>query len=156
MLLVGNHHQLKPLVFSRKEQNPFTEQLQISLFSRLIWNGLPAVKLLEQHRVHTQLCDFVSQVFYDGELRTPDTLDEYVIDVNRRFVKHNSRSKTFRTGGALMWVDVKDSQAQPDSRQISTTNVKKAASTVAIIQRTLSNSTIRLDELVELQVRLED
>ena len=113
---------------------------------------MPAVKLLEQRRIHIQLCDFVSQVFYDGELQTPDTLDEYAIDVNRRFDKHNSRSKTFRNGGALMWVDVKDSQAQPDSRQISTTDVKKAASTLAIIQRMLSNSTIRLDELVELQV----
>jgi superfamily I DNA and/or RNA helicase len=150
LLLVGDHHQLRPLVFSRKQQNPFVEQLQISLFTRLIWNGLPALMLLEQHRMNAALCSFISQVFYDGQLRTSNNLGQYVADVNRRFIKHNSQSNTFRLGGALLWVNVKDSGAEPDARKVSTINVHNAASTIAILQSMVSQNTIRLEEVTVL------
>ncbi|KAL2854942.1 AAA domain-containing protein [Aspergillus pseudoustus] len=40
LLLVGEHHQLKPFVFTGLAENPLTHQLQVSLFSRLYYNGL--------------------------------------------------------------------------------------------------------------------
>ncbi|KAG2027924.1 hypothetical protein GB937_000372 [Aspergillus fischeri] len=50
--------------------NPLVDQLQMWLFSRLHRNGLHAVMLTEQHRMHESMAQLVSSLFYNGELQT--------------------------------------------------------------------------------------
>ncbi|KAL7553948.1 hypothetical protein ACHAWF_018847 [Thalassiosira exigua] len=72
LILVGDHKQLGPHA---------CDSSCMSLFERLISKAesgmilAPTTMLSQQHRMHSKLCDFPSQAFYDGRLVTAEGLD---------------------------------------------------------------------------------
>jgi regulator of nonsense transcripts 1 len=65
LILVGDHRQLPPTVTSQRAEE---EGLDISLFERLLSNGLPAHMLTTQYRMHPTIREFPSSRFYDNRL----------------------------------------------------------------------------------------
>ncbi|RLL95452.1 hypothetical protein CFD26_105007 [Aspergillus turcosus] len=76
--VIGDHQQLRPLVFSRAKENPFQSQLQISLFTRLKLNGFMDVMFTDQHCMVGDLCNMISDVFYASKLSTAANLEDTV------------------------------------------------------------------------------
>ncbi|XP_062505134.1 helicase with zinc finger domain 2-like isoform X2 [Corticium candelabrum] len=67
IVLIGDHKQLQPVVV-----DPLVKkQLCTSLFERL---ASRAFMLKEQYRMHPSICEFPSQMFYGGQLLTPDEI----------------------------------------------------------------------------------
>ena len=64
MILVGDPHQLPPLVHSKKRRR----DLQLSLMERLIEQGYPCDVLNVQHRSHKMIASWSSQRFYNSGL----------------------------------------------------------------------------------------
>ncbi|CAD7939341.1 unnamed protein product [Amoebophrya sp. A25] len=62
VVMLGDHKQLPPTVFCDEEA------LSVSLFERLIDEGVEPVTLVEQWRMHSQIAKFPSQAFYHGWL----------------------------------------------------------------------------------------
>ncbi|RHZ54592.1 hypothetical protein CDV55_101040 [Aspergillus turcosus] len=73
--VIGDHQQLRPLVFSRAKENPFQSQLQISLFTRLKLNGFMDVMFTDQHCMVGDLCNMINDVFYASKLSTAANLE---------------------------------------------------------------------------------
>jgi hypothetical protein len=77
-ILIGDHHQLPPTVedaIIKRLTSPETKATDLrreTLFSDLFGGVLPSnrVKLLEQYRMHEVIGDLVSDLFYDGQLRS--------------------------------------------------------------------------------------
>lgn len=86
IILVGDHkqlpHMLEPDVLKLLTEDPkFKDipEIEKSLFERLF--GMfskgrepKAIALTEQFRMHPDICSFVSEVFYDGKLKTADSI----------------------------------------------------------------------------------
>ncbi|GBO10016.1 putative helicase senataxin [Araneus ventricosus] len=77
-ILVGDHHGLPAVVLSKTAENfgygrsAFERFLQY--FSRSQQEN-PVVQLLEQHRMHSDICYFPSYYFYNNQLTTADGID---------------------------------------------------------------------------------
>jgi hypothetical protein len=72
LVLIGDHKQLRPKVenYSLTVEAKMGGTLNISLFERLVDNKYGAhVQLKEQHRMHPDISDLVSKLFYDGSLK---------------------------------------------------------------------------------------
>jgi len=65
LILVGDHRQLPPTVTSQRAEEG---GLEISLFERLLSNGLPAHMLTTQYRMHPTIREFPSSRFYENRL----------------------------------------------------------------------------------------
>ncbi len=87
IVLVGDHkqlpHMLEPDVLKMLKEKPeFKDipEIEKSLFERLFEmfsGGHPrakAIALTQQFRMHPSICNFVSESFYDGQLRTAKTI----------------------------------------------------------------------------------
>ena len=67
LILVGDHKQLPATVFSRSaEQHLYSR----SLFERLHHSGYPMCTLKRQMRMHPEIAQFPSDLFYDSEIET--------------------------------------------------------------------------------------
>ncbi|KAF5225373.1 regulator of nonsense transcripts 1 [Trypanosoma cruzi] len=80
VFLVGDHCQLRPLVFSLPAERA---GLRRSLFERLLMTGHRAVRLDVQYRMHPALSLFPSDQFYEGTLQ--NGLTEEQRDASRVF-----------------------------------------------------------------------
>lgn len=83
IILVGDHKQLPPMlepdIIKKLQENPEFRNIpdiEISLFERLFEifikeksGHIKAIRLEQQYRMHPDLCQFVSDVFYDGSLK---------------------------------------------------------------------------------------
>lgn len=67
LILIGDQNQLPPVVLSA---NASKHGLGISLFSRLIAGGLAPKLLTEQYRMHPKICEFPSNQFYAGLVKS--------------------------------------------------------------------------------------
>nr|KAG5696344.1 hypothetical protein BaRGS_028339 [Batillaria attramentaria] len=68
VVLIGDHKQLRPIITCQAAAELGLEQ---SLFERLYdRNDVPRMFLNVQYRMHPQICEFPSQEFYEGKLRT--------------------------------------------------------------------------------------
>ena len=65
LIMVGDHRQLPPTVISREAEKG---GLNVSLFERLIENGLSTTMLTTQYRMHPTIREFPSARFYDNRL----------------------------------------------------------------------------------------
>ncbi|MGO8946166.1 MAG: AAA domain-containing protein [Ktedonobacterales bacterium] len=79
-ILVGDEHQLPPLVISKEAANL---GLKRSLFSELLdkWGEAASVSLRSQYRMHPVICGFPSVAFYDGKLTTASTAQEAIMPI---------------------------------------------------------------------------
>ena len=84
LILIGDHKQLRPKstdsLFGR------SHKLEISLFERLISNGLPHATLKFQRRMRPEISRIVSDHMYDKKLIDHETTKEYE---HVRGIKHN-------------------------------------------------------------------
>ncbi|RHZ50301.1 DEAD/DEAH box helicase [Aspergillus thermomutatus] len=135
-VLIGDHHQLRPLVLSSHKQNPLADQLQMSLFSRLHRDGLHAVMLKEQHRMHESMAQMVSSIFYNGELQTSRATADQTRELARQINLFNRR--TFRHSAQMLFLDVKDSMDHRDAQQRSRLNAAHRSVAAALVIRLLS------------------
>ena len=65
LILVGDHKQLPPTVTSQSAES---SGLSISLFDRMLKNGMTAHMLTKQYRMHPTIREFPSARFYDNRL----------------------------------------------------------------------------------------
>ncbi|XP_035982534.1 helicase with zinc finger domain 2 isoform X1 [Fundulus heteroclitus] len=83
VVLIGDHKQLQPIV-----KNQIVKKLGMSrsLFERYytILHGNTAVMLDTQYRMHKDICEFPSEEFYDGKLKTGVPQPSSVLLVNGR------------------------------------------------------------------------
>ncbi|ESL06566.1 regulator of nonsense transcripts 1 [Trypanosoma rangeli SC58] len=73
VFLVGDHCQLRPIVFSRPAEKA---GLRRSLFERLLLTGHRPVRLEVQYRMHPSLSLFPSDQFYEGTLQNGVTAEQ--------------------------------------------------------------------------------
>jgi regulator of nonsense transcripts 1 len=147
-LLIGDHQQLRPLVFSRPRENPFAHQLQISLFTRLKLNGFMDIMFTEQHRMVGGLCRMVSSVFYESKLVTAAILEDTVEQTFGMVRRYNGQ--VFRKGQSLTFLDVSDAEDERDCRQGSRINPKFAAIVYALINDLLHSTQIAANQIAVL------
>lgn len=85
IILVGDHkqlpHMLEPDVLKMLKDDPMfqdMEEIEKSLFERLFEmfskGQKKAIRLTRQFRMHPDICQFVSETFYDGFLKTSETV----------------------------------------------------------------------------------
>ena len=122
IVLVGDHkqlpHMLEPDVLELIKNDPKFKDLpeiEKSLFERLFelfskGNKPKAVLLTEQYRMHPDICKFVSDVFYDGQLKTAESITP----------EKCSSPKSINDGRALTFVNI------PISRGAETTGTSKS------------------------------
>jgi hypothetical protein len=67
LVLVGDHYQLPPTVQSEEAEQ---RGLTLSLYGRLVRQGLAPWFLDTQHRAHPKLMEFVARTIYGGRLRS--------------------------------------------------------------------------------------
>ena len=122
IILVGDHkqlpHMLEPDVLKRLMDNPrFKDipEIEKSLFERLFEmfsNGQKpkAIALTHQFRMHPDICNFVSEAFYDGMLKTADSIT----------AEKRMSPETINKGMALTFVNI------PIARGAETSGVSKS------------------------------
>lgn len=71
LILIGDHMQLRPTIASF--QLDVEKHLTISMFERLVNNGMEKVQLKEQHRMRKEICNLVRPL-YDNLVDNPDVL----------------------------------------------------------------------------------
>mmetsp|Transcript_18121 Transcript_18121/g.25403 ORF Transcript_18121/g.25403 Transcript_18121/m.25403 type:complete len:528 (+) Transcript_18121:826-2409(+) len=71
LVLVGDPCQLEPTVLSDLAR----KNLTVSLFDRLVQNGVPSSLLDTQYRMHPAISEFPSSTFYGGKLKNGITSD---------------------------------------------------------------------------------
>lgn len=72
VFLLGDDKQLQPVNTSAKGKvkfNYFSDRLNISLLARLVREGFPHHRLLEQRRMHSSIAAFPNRTIYGGLLR---------------------------------------------------------------------------------------
>merc|ERR1719443_351082 len=67
LVLVGDHCQLPPSVMSREAE---LRGLSLSIYNRLVDNGIGAHFLDTQYRSHPKLAEFSARTFYRGALKS--------------------------------------------------------------------------------------
>ncbi|GFF31511.1 hypothetical protein IFM61606_10701 [Aspergillus udagawae] len=100
--------------FNPNAFNPLADQLRMSLFSQLHWNGLHAIMLTEQHWMHESIAQMVNRF-------------------NRRM---------FRSPGQMLFLDVKDSFDHRDAQQCSHLNVAHRRVAAALVIRLLTDQVV--------------
>lgn len=125
IVLVGDHkqlpHMLEPDVLNILKDDPKLKdmpELEKSLFERLFemfsgGNRPKAISLTHQYRMHPDICDFVSEAFYDGMLKTATEAD----------VESKSSPAEINGGKALTFVNIPlskgvESPGQSKSRHV--------------------------------------
>ena len=71
IILIGDHKQLPQVMFSK---NCVKSGYNRSMFERFIDNNYKYDRLNVQYRMDKKISDFISEVFYDNELKTADSL----------------------------------------------------------------------------------
>ena len=88
--MIGDHQQLKPTVSTYELAKNF--HLDVSLFERLILNGLEHVQLKEQHRMRPEISSIIRNIFYP-ELQDHLNVQKYSnikgVHKNLYFIDHN-------------------------------------------------------------------
>jgi regulator of nonsense transcripts 1 len=77
VVLVGDHHQLGPVVMCTKAARAGMTQ---SLFERLVNLGIRPIRLQVQYRMHPALSQFPSNTFYEGTLQNGVTASDRALD----------------------------------------------------------------------------
>lgn len=90
LILIGDHVQLKPRTNVYKLAVEY--QLDVSLFERLVNNGLPSVMLNQQHRMRPEISAF-AKLFYQEPIYDHKSVEAYPnvagMRSNVQFVSHN-------------------------------------------------------------------
>lgn len=80
LALFGDVHQLAPVNMSSSHFNEFCERGDKTLPTRLIRQGYPHTLLLEQNRSAHALVDFSSERWYEGKLRTSESMSTITLE----------------------------------------------------------------------------
>lgn len=84
LILIGDHRQLPPTVFSLRSRK---SGLEISFLQRVLITNMP-ITLHQQYRMNSEICSFPSRLMYDGKLTvnkppSDQTLHPYMVfDLN--------------------------------------------------------------------------
>jgi senataxin len=112
---VGDPKQLPVLTLSGSSSNNAFEQ---SLFERLQSLNHPTILLRTQYRMHEDIAAFPSDQFYDGKLKTPDSVKERPTplwscpcfpticfwDINRRNMSSATNGRGFSNGDEASFI----------------------------------------------------
>lgn len=99
LVLVGDHKQLGPTVFDKTVE---LCGLKKSLFERLLKVGVPPYSLTVQYRMHSDICEFPSEFFYNGQLLTGTTITKCLNFPNNFFYVSNGREETSQSGTSFI------------------------------------------------------
>lgn len=133
LILVGDHYQLRPLVFSKATDNPFAGSLRMAFFTRLQLSGFNSTMFLEQRRMVKGICDLVSEVFYNNQLRTATHLDGNVLNLRSTLRAYAGRVDNFNKAQPVLFVDNPDCVDSKDSRGRSVVNELNSLVTYALL-----------------------
>lgn len=124
VVLVGDHRQLPACTFQKgAEENKFSR----SIFERFLDAGLSTYMLRTQYRMHPEISAFPSKQFYDGKLKTHDSMKD------RAVPDHLKPFEKVMNGRRLLFIDLPKSKQQTD-RNLSKYNNLEAATTVGLTE----------------------
>ncbi|RDW90861.1 uncharacterized protein DSM5745_02636 [Aspergillus mulundensis] len=132
-----DHKQLPPLVFSKLTESPFYGQLALSLLTRLQINSMIKGMFTEQHCMVEQLCSFVSNCFYKGQLRTVAAISPAVPAISNTIVLHHKA--TLHQARPLVFLDIAGAEDQHNTHDISVINPNSCTAVVALAKDLITN-----------------
>lgn len=133
-VFIGDPRQLRPFVRETAEENKLVPQRHLSLFERLIRNGFPYVILKEQYRMIEEIGSIVSNVFYNGQLRTAATALATSEARHEKVQATTDFNKTeFAMGAPCLFVEV--SNGKEKKKKDSKYNIKN---TTMVMQTAIS------------------
>jgi superfamily I DNA and/or RNA helicase len=158
IILVGDHkqlpHMLEPDVVKRMKEDPNFKDfsaLEQSLFERLydMFSKEPkprTVMLNEQFRMHPDICKFVSEQFYEGELKMSPSAN---LDLYKSHPEING-------GRALAFIDIPNSEGPEKPGRSMSRNIEatKISEDVVKILNKVPNATIGIISFYSAQVSL--
>ncbi|KDQ17106.1 hypothetical protein BOTBODRAFT_106235 [Botryobasidium botryosum FD-172 SS1] len=134
--LIGDHKQLSPVVTSDEAR---TGGLGTSLFERLTHEGVPAVMLDTQYRMHPAISAFPSSEFYNLALRD-GTIDECG-HISARLLPpkslHLKRDPETGAGPSVVFLDHGGAEAKKDRSKV---NMNEAAIVCSVVEDLLLNN----------------
>ncbi|KAJ5347866.1 uncharacterized protein N7506_001119 [Penicillium brevicompactum] len=89
--LFGDPKQLQPTILSTTAENPFREQISVSLLSRMISNGCGTFTLDHQHRLTGQIHHFTNRLFYRNEVSSQNAKHLDPLEWASKIKEHNFR-----------------------------------------------------------------
>ena len=107
-ILVGDHKQLAPIV---EVDNEFiNQQLSVSLFEKLIQKFSKKSCLLDtQYRCSRDIMDFCSNMFYEGKVKTDESVDKRTTMILSPLnIRKNWLKDTMSNSRNLIWLDTED------------------------------------------------
>eukprot|EP01133_Synstelium_polycarpum_P013891 gene13891-16387_t len=125
LFLFGDQNQLSPTVMSIEAQKG---GLSISLFERLVNDGVAPFLLDEQYRMHSKISEFPSKEFYGGLLKNGIKDDQRPVPNGFKWPKPNT---------PVAFVNV---ECAEDTKSNSYFNVGEATEIVGIVKKILSNN----------------
>ena len=153
VILVGDHLQLRATV----QQHAVLQGFDVSLFERLYSQdsiGVRKVMLESQYRMHREICNFSSQVFYEGKLKTAlahdaqplagssfpwPTLPDSRVEKSRMVYVQCStpedigRKSKSNKGQASICADICKRLIIPPNNQLPTPNVLRTPLSIAVL-----------------------
>ncbi|KAK4548272.1 hypothetical protein LTR36_010142 [Oleoguttula mirabilis] len=137
VFMFGDDRQLKPTNTSSKDKvqfNAYSDRLDVALPCRLVREGFPCFRLLEQRRMHWVVASFPNANFYDGKLRNGPGANERLDDIKPGFKRQlemilagqphsNYLRQKFMAGAneedvRLVWIEVKGERRMAASRSM--------------------------------------
>ncbi|KAK5119587.1 hypothetical protein LTR85_007416 [Meristemomyces frigidus] len=114
----GDDRQLKPTNTSstgKVQFNAYSDRLDIALPCRLVREGFPCFRLLEQRRMHWVIASFPNVNFYEGNLRDGPGANSRLNDIKPGFRRQLSRILAGQDGQAI---EVKGERRMAPSRSM--------------------------------------
>ncbi|KAI5170309.1 regulator of nonsense transcripts 1 [Pancytospora epiphaga] len=99
LVLVGDHRQLGPTILNKDVVKAGFKQ---SLFERLLRIGVPPYLLSIQYRMHPDLCQFPSEYFYGGLLKTGASATKCLNFPSNFFYVSNGREEISQSGTSFI------------------------------------------------------
>jgi regulator of nonsense transcripts 1 len=99
LILVGDHKQLGPTILNKEVVKSGFKQ---SLFERLLRIGVFPYLLSIQYRMHPELCQFPSEYFYDGNLKTGSASTKCLNFPNNFFYICNGKEEISQSGTSFI------------------------------------------------------
>lgn len=138
--LAGDHRQASPVIDSSVKDNCFALQGELSLFARLTGNGHKSIMLREQHRMNSQICKLVSDMFYEGDLLDHPSVEGRIL--TQLVETFNNSQLDFADVPSIAWLDKEYNSTATKDGSSSTFNPKNINVGMKLLGRILSTSGI--------------
>ena len=122
-ILVGDNRQLQPI-----EEEGISKEMNLSIFNRIFEMHPDASTLLTiQYRMHESIAQIANEIFYEGKLRTSETVAERILSLKV------SRHQFLNPKIPVVFVDTSKAEYYEDEVGTGCSNIKEAKYVAYII-----------------------